>query len=121
MDFNELQKTLHEWRQYNFPDTYTLWHQFMGVTEELGEMAHAILKQSQGIRGSYEEHEEDLRDAVGDLTIYLMGLCSVKGWSFEEVVMKTADTVLRRDWVENPDDGYAEDVAKAKAEGYDWS
>ena len=44
----------------------------IGVVEELGELAHAVLKKRQGIRGTTEEHDAAARDAVGDIAIYLL-------------------------------------------------
>jgi NTP pyrophosphatase (non-canonical NTP hydrolase) len=105
LDLVSLQQELHEWRQRNFPDTSGPAHQVLGVAEETGELAHAILKQSQGIRGSFEQHDSEMKDAVGDVTIYLMGLCSAKGWDFEVILEDTARYVLKRDWLGDPVEG----------------
>ena len=59
------------WVEHNFPGEPQPESSLFGVIEELGELAHAHLKQSQGIRG--EEHEAEAQDAIGDLTIYLLG------------------------------------------------
>jgi NTP pyrophosphatase (non-canonical NTP hydrolase) len=72
------------------------------VAEEMGELAHAVLKQSQGIRGTREDHDADMRDAIGDIVIYLAGLCSAKGWDLDKIVETTAYEVMRRDWVTDP-------------------
>jgi NTP pyrophosphatase (non-canonical NTP hydrolase) len=132
---DHMQIQLHHWRQRNFPDA-TAEQQLMGVVEEVGELSHAMLKQMQGIRGKAELHEAEAIDAVGDILIYLMGLCSYRGWSIGKILDETAEMVMQRNWIEDPvtgtdpakaiellreDDGYAEDVARAKAEGYDWS
>lgn len=44
----------------------------IGVIEELGELAHAVLKKKQGIRGTPEEHNAAMFDAVGDMQIFLL-------------------------------------------------
>jgi NTP pyrophosphatase (non-canonical NTP hydrolase) len=48
----------------------------LGLIEENGELAHAHLKAKQGIRGTPEEHEAAMRDAIGDIVIYLLGVMS---------------------------------------------
>jgi NTP pyrophosphatase (non-canonical NTP hydrolase) len=100
-----LQTELNQWRHRNFPDTFTSQHQLMGVVEEVGELSHALLKQQQGIRGSYEEHDEAMKDAIADIVIYLMGICSNKAWDLSELVMSTGESVLNRDWISFPQDG----------------
>lgn len=100
-----IQKQVHEWRKYNFPNSGDL-HQFLGVVEEVGELSHAILKMAQGIRG--DKHEEEARDAVGDIMIYLMNFCSENGWDLEEIIEETWDQVQRRNWVDYPKDGKGE-------------
>lgn len=44
----------------------------IGVVEELGELAHAVLKKKQGIRGTPEEHNAAMFDAIGDMQIFLL-------------------------------------------------
>lgn len=48
----------------------------MGIFEEAGELCHAQLKLEQGIRGSREGHELAMRDAIGDISIYMMNYLS---------------------------------------------
>jgi len=38
----------------------------MGLVEEVGELAHAHLKNEQGIRGTPEEHVQAKVDAIGE-------------------------------------------------------
>ena len=51
----------------------------LGVIEEIGELAHAVLKRNQKIRQSKpaEEMQTDIIDAVGDITIYLLHWCAI--------------------------------------------
>lgn len=70
----------------------------LGVCEEAGEVAHAMLKREQGVRG-YDDDEyfhAQLRDAIGDTGVYLMELCEQMGWDFEAVLKETAQHVLDR-------------------------
>ncbi len=50
----------------------------LGVMEELGELAHAHLKAKQGIRGTQAEHDAAAKDAIGDITVYLLGVMSAR-------------------------------------------
>lgn len=79
MNWEELIAERDEWVDKNFPENKLdkpVDESLVGVVEELGELAHAHLKAAQGIRGTNEEHEKNARDAVGDCTIYLLGVLS---------------------------------------------
>lgn len=104
MHLQPIQASTHEWRKDNFPKADAT-QQLLGITEEVGELAHAHLKQTQGIRGDDNLHIEEAKDAVGDLVIYLMGYCSYRGWDLETIIRDTVEHVLQRDWIENPSDG----------------
>ena len=71
--------------------------------EEVGELNHAYLKLSQGIRGSEEKHRESIEDAVGDILIFLVNFCSHLGIDVSTALQKTWNEVQKRDWVNNPD------------------
>ena len=77
----------------------------LGAAEEVGELAHAFLKMEQGIRGKREEHEANMKDAVGDCVIFLMDLCNQMGWDFENIVDTTWSQVKQRDWKKNSHEG----------------
>lgn len=104
MQLNEIQEQIDRWRGYNFPKA-TPDQQFMGMTEELGELAHAILKGQQGIRGYSPEDTAEIKDAIGDLMIYLLNFCSMHEWSALEILQDVWDEVKERDWQANPEDG----------------
>jgi NTP pyrophosphatase (non-canonical NTP hydrolase) len=74
----------------------------MGMSEELGELNHALLKQEQGIRGTPEEHEEAAKDALADLWIYSLDLCNRRGWDAAKILNMTWDQVVQRNWVKCP-------------------
>ena len=69
----ELHKQLHSIELYSSNLTVQL---MSGIMEEVGEANHSILKMEQGIRGSKEEHLADLKDAIGDISIYTLNLKS---------------------------------------------
>ena len=107
-DLGLLQLQVGAWAESNFPcaDEPRSWLRCtLGVCEEAGELAHAILKREQGIRGTPDEHDEAAQDAIGDICIYLMDLCYRKGWNFDVILKKTVEQVLKRDWVANPKEG----------------
>lgn len=106
LNLKKIQFEIHEWAKKNFPTTATNpTVQFLGVVEEVGELSHAILKQRQSIRGTYEEHEKAKHDAVGDILIYLMNFCSASGYKLDEILEETWDTVKQRDWNKNKNNG----------------
>jgi cytidylate kinase len=85
-----------EWQERNFPASSDL-ELALGVCEEAGELAATVLKLHRGIRPA-EYSDERLRDAIGDVVVFLLGLCSSRGWELQEVISETADRVLQRDW-----------------------
>lgn len=74
INWDTLIEERNEWVARNFPRARTPLDSFLGCVEELGELTHAELKAAQGIRGSIEAHELKAKDAIGDLSVYLMGL-----------------------------------------------
>lgn len=98
-----IQSRLHLWRTRNFPNSNGD-QQLLGVVEEVGELAHAVLKGKQGIRGMDDEaaRYEAVRDAVGDIQIFLAGFCSYEGIRMDEAYEDTARTVMERDFIKYP-------------------
>ena len=93
------------WAARNFGEAARWEDPFMGLVEEVGELAHALLKQRQGIRGTPEQLEEEAQDAVGDIVIYLADLCHRRRWDLPAIVRATWSRVSRRDWKAHPEDG----------------
>lgn len=100
---NAIQADHKAWADRNFPNADPI-DPVLGVAEEVGELCHAILKQKQGIRGTHEQHEAKAKDAVGDIVIYLLDVCSKRGWSFGEIVAETWAEVRKRDWTKKGGD-----------------
>jgi NTP pyrophosphatase (non-canonical NTP hydrolase) len=71
IDLTNIQSEVGEWARRNFPNA-TPQMAWLGVIEEVGELAHAVLKFRQGIRGTAEEHRAAMRDAVADATIFAL-------------------------------------------------
>src|SRR5215471_1458732 len=80
------------WVAHNFPHD-RIEDSFMGMVEEMGELAHHLLKSRQGIRGGDVDHEAEIRDACADLVIFTMGIASHKGFDLGRVVDETWDQV----------------------------
>ena len=109
IDLREIQKDCHRWQKYNFnltPNQFKL-ATALGVCEEAGELAHAVLKDVQGIReGADKEKIKDMvGDAVADCTIFGLNICSLYGIDFEKILMYTFSEVMKRDWKKYPGDG----------------
>jgi hypothetical protein len=83
--FETLQETLWEWQRVNFGEQPPPRHALLGMCEEAGELVHAVLKLSQGIRGSAHTHREAMLDAMGDIVVYLTDLYRRLGMGYLEV------------------------------------
>lgn len=99
----QLQRLLMEWQSRNFVSRLTnqstpAWQLALGVAEEVGELAHAILKHEQGIRGMQDEEAflEAAGDAVADCTIFCIQLCTSLGLDFSTLLHLTAEEVMKR-------------------------
>lgn len=102
---DEIQEKLKIWRFKNF-GVPNATHQLMGIVEEIGELCHAKLKYEQNIRGyDYKRCLKEMKDAIGDIVIFLMGFCDVYNWSLYDIVKDTSKEVLKRDWRKNSYDG----------------
>lgn len=105
----KLQQRLATWQMNNF-GAQPIERFALGAAEELGELCHAVLKHSQGIRGvgSDAVFEELAGDAIADCVIYLMQMASAIEMDFNTLIEETAENVMDRDWANSPDDGVAE-------------
>lgn len=100
MVLKKLQEEQVVWVKHNFGDRPS-WMPLLGAVEELGELAHAHLKDAQCIRVN-EPHFENKKDAIADIVIYLADYCTAEGIDFEKVVEETWNKVKKRDWKKNP-------------------
>lgn len=107
---NKMQLELHAWDKKNFgkQDSY---RSLLGVFEEVGELAHAHLKEEQGIRAT--DYEADAKDAIGDAIIYLANYCNARGFNLQDIIKETWDQVKERDWVKYPMTGRPEEKGKS--------
>lgn len=73
IDWQRLIQERNKWIAYNFPDTPEE-HAVLGVAEELGELIHHHIKEEASIRGEPAFHQAEAKDAIGDMTVYLLGV-----------------------------------------------
>ena len=105
MSLRVMQAEVRMWTDKNFGDARGLdavVNPTLGVSEEVGELCHSILKLRQQIRGN-EKHLDKAQDAIGDTTIYLLDICNRMGWDLETILVNTWEEVKKRDWRNNPD------------------
>ena len=67
----------------------------------MGELAHAHLKEEQGIRTG-ENHIALAKDSIGDIIIFLADYCSARGFDLQEIIEETWAEVKQRDWKKDP-------------------
>jgi NTP pyrophosphatase (non-canonical NTP hydrolase) len=84
------------WAEKNFGDVPS-WQPLLGVVEELGELAHAYLKNTQQIRME-EDHKANMVDAIGDTVIFLLDFCNREKILLSDAIETTWDVVKKRDW-----------------------
>lgn len=110
---SRLQVQLARWQNKNFENTSAV-QGALGVSEECGELmdavmglmsaqgrlSHAVLKNQQGIRGmaSEEAYRAAVADAIADLSIFAMQVCTICRLDFGTLVETTADLVMERKW-----------------------
>lgn len=104
LTFKQLQDEQRPWVEHNFPGRQSF-YPLLGAVEELGELAHAHLKNLQGIRGTEAEHRAAAADAVADTIIFLADYCTAMGFDLQEVVEQTWEKVRLRDWRSDPEHG----------------
>lgn len=75
------------------------------IVVQVGKLAHARLKATQGIRGTDDQHRASEINAVVELFIALALHCESNGYSLEKTVSETWAQVKRRDWLANPTNG----------------
>ena len=102
-----LQEKLAAWQGRNF-GAATVEQMALGVSEEAGELSHAVLKHIQKIRGmeDMDAFREAAGDAIADCTIYLMQIATILRLDYLTLVQETARKVMERDWKARPNDAH---------------
>jgi NTP pyrophosphatase (non-canonical NTP hydrolase) len=101
LSIRETQTEIHAWSTRNFgpvvPIAYDV-SSFLGMVEEVGEIAHAILKMSQGIRGTRAKHEADVIDGMADLMVFTLDFAARNGLDAEKALEQVWAKVKQRDF-----------------------
>jgi NTP pyrophosphatase (non-canonical NTP hydrolase) len=98
------QKELAEWQDRNFgmPEDTAL-KCALGMSEEVGEVCHHVLKGTQRIRGGKNGiNKKEVADGVADVLIYGINLLSFLEINAEKEISEVIEKVLKRDWKTNP-------------------
>ena len=94
------------WRNKAYPDTANIELQALGVCEEAGELAHAVLKFKQGIRGyDSEKTRTEVSDAIGDIFIYACGVADHLGINVVNAIEEAWDHVKNRNITQDSNPG----------------
>ena len=96
ISLEQLQKELKPWSRHNFGNRPS-WQPLLGLSEEVGELAHHFLKQAQGIRLN-ENHREEMKDAVADILIFLADFCNAEDINMQDELNKVWPQVRKRDF-----------------------
>jgi len=86
----------------------------VGVVEEVGELNEALmLMLAPEFAGSESADKlDEVRDAVGDIVMYLLDLCNSMNaayegnWDLQSIIEKVARDVHNRDWNKSPEMGH---------------
>jgi NTP pyrophosphatase (non-canonical NTP hydrolase) len=101
-----VQRESREWRARAYPETRNIELQALGVCEEAGELAHAVLKYKQGIRGYDREKTcAEVADAIGDIVIYACGVADQLDIDVSRAVYKAWEHVRDRNITQGSDAG----------------
>ena len=96
LDLTRLQEELAPWVEHNFPGR-PAWQPLLGLAEEVGELSHHFLKREQSIR-SAEDHAAEIRDAVGDIIVFLADFANAESLSLQSCLEEVWAKVRQRDW-----------------------
>lgn len=102
-----LQEEHAAWERHNF-GVQPAHRSFFGIVEEVGELAHALLKSEQGIRGSQEKFDQLAQDALGDILVFMASYANKRGWDLQEILEQVWGEVKQRDWKRFPKNGLSE-------------
>ena len=101
MTLIDLQDRVAAWVKHNFPDD-TPETTVLGLVEEAGELARAALKRYQGIRGTQEEWEAEIRKECGDIYLKLCHTAVMYDFDLEEAILARWAEISKRDWQADP-------------------
>lgn len=95
------QAAVNAWVEHNFGRGNEL-ATVGGLAEEVGEVMRAAVKRSQGIRGTREEWDAELRKECADVFIKLCDVAGFYGFALDEAIEDRWLVVRARDWKADP-------------------
>jgi NTP pyrophosphatase (non-canonical NTP hydrolase) len=102
----EVQNQSRAWRAEAYPETRNIELQALGVCEEAGELAHAVLKYKQGIRGyDRDKTRKEVADAIGDIVIYACGVADQLDIKVSDAIYEAWQHVKERNITQGSDAG----------------
>lgn len=101
IDIKILQAQVNTWVEHNFGHDNEM-ATVVGLVEEVGELSRAVVKRSQGIRGTREEWDAEMRKEAADVLIKLCDVASFYGFDLADAVAERWTVVSARDWKANP-------------------
>jgi NTP pyrophosphatase (non-canonical NTP hydrolase) len=105
MDLEKFQTEVAEWHEkqpWSEDDQVAI---TLGLAEEAGEVARAVLKRHQGIRGTHEEWTDEIWKELGDVLIKCAAIANREGILLEDVIVARWCDVRRRDFTRHPLNG----------------
>jgi NTP pyrophosphatase (non-canonical NTP hydrolase) len=91
---------VHWWRKNNFPDGgSSVLDGALVLSEEVGEVARAVLKRHQKIRGSYEEWSVQIQKELADVIIAAHAIAGVEGFDLDDAVKQRWETISQRNFI----------------------
>ena len=98
---DEFQAEVGAWISRCFPNEDPL-ERALVLCEEAGEVARAVLKRHQGIRGTRAEWTAELLKELGDVAICLAATAYIEGVPLSEVIGKRWSEIQSRDYATDP-------------------
>lgn len=105
INLTELQAKHKEWasKRYGLTKKRISLESAAGVCEEAGELIHAVLKEFQRDGGRIDhrydnvDFESLIRDAAGDIVMFLLDLANLRGFDLGAIILRVAEHVMNRD------------------------
>lgn len=96
----DYQSQIWPWAAHNFGDERVLEPIIaaVGLSEEVGELHRAMLKDRQGIRGTHEEWTAEQKKELGDVFIKVIEVGARLGFDMEQVLYERWQSIKQRDW-----------------------
>lgn len=100
-EMDDFQAEVGSWVARCFPNEDPL-ERALVLCEEAGEVARAVLKRHQSIRGTRDEWTAELLKELGDVMICVAATAHIEGVLLSEVVTKRWTAISMRDYASDP-------------------